>query len=127
MSELAELKKISKILLLSNSKTLEIELSKYASTPERKKIWVLIDGNRLSKDIATIVGVTPRAVNMFLATLENASLIDNPWGKPPKKLLDYVPAAWLGLVQTEEKQEINEKAIQNSSSNNEGDLATWLK
>lgn len=35
--QLAELKKISKILMLVNAEKLETELAKYANTPERKK------------------------------------------------------------------------------------------
>ena len=121
MSELAELKKISKILLLANAKTLEEELSKYATNNERKIIWVLIDGNRLSKDIATIMGVTPQAVNRYLSILDNASLIENPWGKPPKKLLDFVPASWLELVKVERLNEVT------SAGKNEGELSIKSK
>jgi len=102
MSELEELKKISKILALVNAEALEIELSKYATTDERKRIWVLIDGKRMSKDIAASSGVTRRAVDLFLKSLERAELIESAWGKPPKRILDFVPASWLDLVKPEE-------------------------
>jgi len=96
--ELDELKKISKILTLINAKQLDDELSKYATTDDRKRIWILIDGHSLSKDIAQSIGITQRGVDKFLKALELAGLIDNPWGKAPKKLLDYVPSSWLELV-----------------------------
>ena len=98
---MSELRKISKILILANAKAIETELSKYATSDERKKIWVLINGERMSKDIAQLVGVTVRSVDMYLNTLEKAELIVNPWGKPPQKIIDYVPPTWLELVRIE--------------------------
>lgn len=100
--ELTELKKISKILTMVNAKTIENELAKYATTDERKRVWVLIDGKRMSKDIATSSGVTRRAVDLFLKSLETAELVESPWGKPPKRILDFVPASWLELMKPEE-------------------------
>jgi len=100
--ELTELKKISKILTMVNAETIENELAKYATTDERKKIWVLIDGKRMSKDIATSSGVTRRAVDLFLKSLEVAELIESEWGKPPKKIFDFVPAPWLDLIKPDE-------------------------
>ena len=106
--ELSELRKISKILILVNAKAIETELSKCATSDERKKIWVLINAERMSKDIAQLIGVTVRSVNRFLNILENAELIVNPWGKPPQKIIDYVPPAWLELVELEPSGEKEE-------------------
>jgi len=110
--ELTELRKISKILILANAKAIEDELSKYATTDERKKVWVLIDGKRMSKDIAEAAGIKRRAVDLFLKILANAELIENPRGKPPKRLLDYVPSSWLELIKIEvpkkEEQKLEE-------------------
>ena len=100
--ELVELKKISKILILANAKAIESELSKYATTDERKKIWVLIDGQKKPKELAQSLGITERAVYNFLKVLETAELIENPWGKAPRRLLDYVPASWVELTKIEE-------------------------
>ncbi|MDH5754431.1 MAG: hypothetical protein OEY95_04420 [Candidatus Bathyarchaeota archaeon] len=108
--ELAELRKISKILILANAKAIEDELSKYATTDERKKIWVLMDGNRMSKEIARSIGVTTRTVDKFLKALESAELVENPWGKPPKRILDYVPASWLELIKIEVATEEEQKS-----------------
>ena len=107
--ELAELRKISKILILANAKAIEDELLKYATTDERRKIWVLIDGKRMSKEIAKSIGITTRAVDMFLKDLESAEVIDNPWGKPPTRILDYVPASWLELIKVEVPKEEDQK------------------
>ena len=93
MSEqLKELEKISRILMLAYAKEIEIELSKFASTDERKKIWVLIDGQNMPKDMAKLAGnVKVRAIERFLKQLAKAKLIENPSRKPPSKLIDYVP------------------------------------
>lgn len=106
--ELSELRKISKILILANVKTIETELSKYATTDDRKRVWILLDGQRMTKDIAKIIGIKRRAVGIFLKILENAELIENLRGKPPKKIIDYVPPAWLELISVEVPEEREE-------------------
>jgi hypothetical protein len=105
--ELVELRKISKILTLANATVLERELEKYATTPERKKVWVLINGERLPDDLITGSGMKRRAVYSFLKILSDADLVETPYGKPPKKKLEFVPAAWLDLL--EEKEEPKQK------------------
>jgi len=107
---LEELRRITKILILAHGESLEKEFSKVVTTDERKKIWVLIDGVKLPKDIAKEVGVTVRSVQRFLSIGEKAGFIENPWGKPPKRLIDYVPAKWLELIKLpEEKAEKKEE------------------
>jgi len=100
---LLELKKILKVLTIAHSESLERELSKIATSDERKRIWVLIDGVRTTEDIAATVGVTVRSVNRFLKLVATAGLVDNPWGKPAKRLLDYVPPSWIELVKLPEE------------------------
>jgi len=100
---LKELRKISKILILGNGDRIESHIGKYATTTERKKIWVLIDGKRQASDIAQIIGITKRGADMFLKVLEDANLIERPFNKPSIKIMDYVPAEWVELVQTETK------------------------
>jgi len=109
---LNELKKISKILTLSSGSVLEKELSKYATTDERKIIWVLIDGKNNAEDIAKMINKTKRAVDAFLSTLEKAELIDErKYGVPPIRRLDYIPSEWVPLVpkQPEESPSPNNK------------------
>ncbi len=72
--ELLELRKIEKILTIAYAAELEKFIGKYASTVERKKIWVLIDGNRFPKDIVQIIGnIQVRAIERFLDDLEELS------------------------------------------------------
>jgi hypothetical protein len=102
--ELTELKKISKLLILAHCEAIEKELSKYATTDERKKIWVLIDGTKLPRDMVSQIGnITQRAIEIFLDELEKAQLITNPKRKPAEKLLDYVPPKWIELLEKDKK------------------------
>lgn len=105
---LRELRKISKVMLLTNAPSVEKELSKIASTDDRKKMWVLIDGRRMPKDIATEVNVTRAAVSYFLTAGVAADLIEYKRGEPPRRILDYVPPSWIELV----KLPVSEEAEQ---------------
>ena len=99
-TELKELKKISKLLTISNGDKIEKELEKYATTDERKIIWTMIDGKNQTEDIAKLIKKTKRALDTFLNILEKAELIEErQYGVPPVKILDYVPADWITLLQ----------------------------
>jgi len=99
---LLELKKMNRVITLSNGSKLESELAGFATTDERKMIWVLIDGETQPPEIAKRIGKTKRAVDMFLQVLEDANLIEKrKYGKPPKRYIDYVPAAWIELLRQE--------------------------
>jgi len=109
--ELKELQKITKILTFAHAKAVEDEISKYATTDERKKVWVLIDGKNMTKDMVRLIGkVKTRAVDTFLKELEKAGLIENPRKKPPRKLIDYVPPVWIALLEeTKDKKKEGKK------------------
>jgi hypothetical protein len=100
-----ELKKISKILALANAPIIEKELAKIANSAKRKKMWVLLDGKRMPKEIAQEVGVTQMAVSYFLNAAAAAELIEYTQREPPRRLLDYVPPAWIDLVMKENGSE----------------------
>ena len=102
---LKELRKISKLLTLIHGDAIERELEKIANTEKRKVMWVLIDGHRMSRDIARIVKVTEDAVNKFLRKMARAGFVENPRGKPPKRIIDYVPPSWVELVEKFEESE----------------------
>jgi DNA-binding MarR family transcriptional regulator len=102
--ELVELKRISKILTLANATILEKELEKYATTPERKKVWVLINGERSPDDLIAGSGMKQAGVYKFLKILSDADLIETPHGNPPKKKLELVPASWLDLFEAEKEE-----------------------
>jgi hypothetical protein len=110
---LRELRKISKILILTNSAAVEKELAKIASTKERKQMWVYTDGKRVPKEIAQAVKVTPQAVSLFLLAGVALDLIEYERGNAPRRILDYVPPEWLSLVEiSAETEEGSEKSTQ---------------
>lgn len=97
--ELEQLKKITRILTTINAEALEKAIAKYASTDERKKIWVLIDGTKLPRDMVAIIGnITQRTIERFLDELERGQLVTNPKRGPAEKLVDYVPLEWVKLL-----------------------------
>jgi len=104
--ELAELRRISKLLTLVNAETLEKELAKYATTNERKKVWLLIDGKKTTEEIGKIAGMKLRTVQDFLKILTDAGLIES--SRPSKRIIDFVPASWLELLQPEPEEEKRE-------------------
>lgn len=114
---LAELKKISKILLLANSSIIEKELSKVANSDIRKKMWVLLDGGRMPKDIAQEVGVSLMAVSRFLDGASAADLVAYSPREPPRRILDYIPPSWVDLVLGEAPQESQKATAQKNGVN----------
>lgn len=100
---LDELKKIIKILTLAHADAIEKELEKVATSEERKKIWVLMDGNRMSKDIAKEIRIVESSVNKFLKIAATVGLANNPRGKPPYRIIDYIPPSWVELTEPPEE------------------------
>ncbi len=123
-ASLKELKKISKVLLLANAAVIEAELSKIATTNDRKKIWVLMDGNRMPADIAQEAKVTAMTVSNFVNAGKVAELIEYKKGEPPKRILDYVPPSWTELAKTvvieetkgEPQKELEPKVVEEKES-----------
>ena len=95
---LRELRTILKVLILSNSAVIEKELSRIATTNERKRMWVVINGRLMPKNIASQANVTQMAVSNFLNACKVAGFVDYTKGEPPKRVLDYVPPEWISLV-----------------------------
>jgi len=122
---LKELRKISKIQILSNGDRIESQIGKYATTTERKKIWVLIDGKRQANEIAQVIGITKRGVDIFLKVLEDAGLIERSFNKPPTRIVDYIPAEWIELIPIETKP--SEKVQQQTETHTENTNQTQTK
>lgn len=106
---LKELRNITKIIIISNGHTIERELEKYATSKDRKKIWILIDGKNQVDKIAKTVSKTRRAVEIFLKILEEASLVERPYNKPPIRRLDYVPPSWIKFLEKATRSEENKE------------------
>jgi len=120
---LRELRKTSKILILANASVIEKELSKIATSDVRKKIWILIDGKRMAKDIANEIGVTQMAVSYFLSAAVAAEPIEYAPREPPRKILDYVPPSWIELVKLPIIEEEKAEREQNKPEQNTLDVS----
>ena len=92
---LEELIAIKKILIMANSEVIDKVLSEVVNTSNRRKMWILIDGVKMAGNIADGVGVSAMAVSKFLRRVTEAGLVKYEQGKPPIKLIDYTPPAWL--------------------------------
>lgn len=101
---LKELKKISKILTMAHGEQLEKELDKIATSDDRKRIWVLINGELTPEEISKQTRITIGTVKNYLTALKKTELIENPYGKPPRRLVDYVPPEWIELLKLPEEK-----------------------
>ena len=101
---LAELKKITKLLMFAYSDDIKIEIEKVATTPQRKMIWALLDGIHMSNEIAQKIKISTSAVNIFLDKAKILGLAKNPRNEPPYRLIDYVPPEWVDLIPIEEEE-----------------------
>lgn len=91
---LEELSKIRKLLEILLRESITEEVEKIATTPERKKIWSLCNGNLDTKGIAKESGMSLRAVQMFIKELKDNNLIKHERGGFPERIFDYVPYDW---------------------------------
>ena len=101
--DIETLKELLLIMKIANREVIERELSKVASTNERKLMWLLFDGKTHTGEIAKKIGKNKRTVQYFVNDLVSLGLVDPQRGFP-KRQLDYVPAEWLKLnMKGEEK------------------------
>lgn len=107
-----ELKKITKILTLTNAGVLETEIAKVANSDARKKIWVLMDGKRATSDLVRETRLTLKAVLNFINVAQTAELVEYIQRQPPRRKLDYVPPAWIGLVELPKVEDEEPKGTQ---------------
>src|SRR5437867_2303710 len=96
---LKQLQLITRILTIAHADRVANELAKIATTDDRKRMWILIDGKQMAKDIAKKLNVSDRAVNYFLREVTLAGFVENPPRKPPAKLIDFTPPSWLPLAE----------------------------
>lgn len=78
---------------------IQIELEKICTTNQRKMMWVILDREKMSNEIAQIVGRTTRAVDMFLEKAEYYQIAKNPRNEAPYRLFDFIPSGWSELVE----------------------------
>ena len=93
--ELFELRAIKRVLGIAHSGKLDVYLNEVITTPNRRKMWIAINSERMPNDIAEEVGVSAMAVSLFLKSVTDVNLVEYKQGKPPRKIIDHVPTKWL--------------------------------
>lgn len=91
---LVELVEIKQLLILNSREVLKRELNEIASSDERKRIWGLLDGLTSTNEIAKKVGVSARAVQIFVSQLGEKELVITEKRGYPKRRMDYIPSDW---------------------------------
>lgn len=72
------------------------DLRRVASTPQRQEIWRLSDGTRTTQEIASLIGVSLRAVQYFVDDSQKLGLIVALKRGYPKRTEDFneIPVDW---------------------------------
>jgi len=73
---------------------LKKELEEIATTSERKRMWALFNGFLSTEEIAQRIGVTQRAVQIFVKELLEKDLVAIEKRGYPRRKFDYVPSDW---------------------------------
>jgi len=89
-----ELVRIRSLLERLVRKELKEELENIASTNERKMIWALCDGMNNTTDIASKVGISQRAVQIFIGELMARDLVKIEKRGYPRRKYEYMPEDW---------------------------------
>lgn len=95
---LQEIRRTNATLRMAFAPQLKTELEKLASTTERKRIWASLDGTLTAGQIATKLRVPKRTVDFFLAQASDAGWISGARGRPPIRLVDFVPLEWTAMA-----------------------------
>ncbi|MHA1971605.1 MAG: hypothetical protein ACTSW1_01360 [Candidatus Hodarchaeales archaeon] len=93
------LKGIQRTLSIANAERIDAYLNEVITTENRRKMWIMLDGERMPNQIAEESGVSSMAVSLFLKTVLEANLVIYDKGSPPKRLIDHIPADWLNLTE----------------------------
>ena len=89
-----ELIKIRTLLERLARNELRKDLESIATTRERRMIWALCNGSNSTSDIASRVGVSQRAVQIFINELRSKDLVDVRRRGYPKRKFEYIPSDW---------------------------------
>ncbi len=84
------------------------ELSKLASSVDRKRIWMLCDGATSTTEIAKSVGVSKRAVQYFVQDGLKSGLVSVDRRGYPRRTIDWVPPDWQLSVRGSRIEEVPE-------------------
>lgn len=92
---LFELRAIKRTLTIGHSEKLDAYLDEVITTPNRRKMWMHVDGVNDTVAISDIVGVSHQAVRDFLKVMKAAGLVEWEPRGIPRRIIDHIPANWL--------------------------------
>ncbi len=82
------------ILQIQARPALKGAVNALASTPERRKMWILSNGEEKTADLANKAGLKLRAAKYFVAEGKRSGLLVFPKSGCPKRAIDLVPEDW---------------------------------
>lgn len=100
---IAKLDGIYRLLELQNRSLLEAAVRKVATTKERRKAWILSDGQRKNEEIARLCGAALRTIQQFVQETDRNGLMDTSKRGYPRRRFDVIPADWSVELQEVEK------------------------
>lgn len=81
------------------------QLDKIASTPERRSVWISLDGTKTTQEIAREAGISIRTVQHFVKQLRELDLIADKKRGYPQRRIDIIPSNWEKIVKTIKNEE----------------------
>jgi len=99
---IAKLDGIYRLLEIQNRPLLEVAVKRVATTKERRKAWILCDGQRKTEEIARLSGTALRTVQQFVQDADRSGLMDTSKRGYPRRRYDVIPGDW-----TVELQEVD--------------------
>lgn len=98
----ARLEGIYRLIELQTRPQLEAAIQRLATTKERRKVWILSDGQRKTEEVSRLSGSALRTVQVFIQEADRAGLMDTNRRGYPRRRFDVIPTGWVS--ETEEVQ-----------------------
>jgi hypothetical protein len=99
----ARLDAIYRLIELQTRPQLEAAVRKLGTTKERRKAWILADGQRKTEDIARLSGNALRTVQVFVQEADRAGLMDASRRGYPRRRFEVIPSDWDGEISEVDK------------------------
>ena len=110
LREISEsLKVIRKLTEIQLHGPIKDELSKFASSAERRKLWILCDGTTTTIEMSKKIGVSPRAVQYFVQDGLKAGFLRVDRRGYPSRTIDWTPPEWERVAGQRPKAEDTDK------------------
>lgn len=99
----ARLEGIYRLIELQTRPQLEAAIQRLSTTKERRKTWILSDGQRRTEEISRLSGSALRTVQVFIQEAERVGLMDTSRRGYPRRRFDVIPSDWMAEIAEVEK------------------------